>query len=179
MTIDGFISGPDCELQWHLECWTTQMAEFMCSQLEKANTILFGRKTYQGMAQYWGAKGADLCIPLEDRAIRELMNRHEKVVFSNTLEDFHWANTTGVKGNPIGEIQALKQREGKDIIIYGSTQLSQTLLENDLVDELHLWVHPVALGGGKILFTGLNKLSLLDVKAFRSGVVVLIYKCGR
>lgn len=175
MTLDGFISGPDCELNWHFECWTTQMGEFLCEQLEKADTILLGRKTYEGMAQYWGANGKDPAIPLEDRAISELMNRYKKVVFSNTLRDFRWNNTTVIKGDPAGQIKALKSTEGKDIIIYGSGQLTQTLIEKRLVDEFHIWVHPVALGEGKILFNGLNKFILQDVKTFRSGVVVLIY----
>lgn len=176
MTIDGFISGPDCELGWHFECWTTQMGEFLCDQLEKADTILLGRRTYEGMAQYWG-EGKDPAIPLEGRVIRELMNRHKKVVFSNTLRDLRWNNTIVIKGDPVAQIQALKTSEGKNIIVYGSGQLAQALVEKDLADEYHLWVHPVALGKGKSLFTSLNKFSLHDIKTFRSGVVVLVYSC--
>lgn len=177
ITIDGFISGPNCELGWHFECWTAQMAEFLCAQLEKTDTILLGRKTYQGMAEYWPRREADLSMPVEDRAISELMNRHKKVVFSNTLKNFQWTNTKCLKGNIAVVIDALKHEKGKDIMVYGSGQLSQALFEQGLVDELHLWVHPVALGKGKPLFTGLSKFSLCDVKTFRSGVVVHIYGC--
>jgi dihydrofolate reductase len=116
-------------------------------------------------------------MPVEDRAISELMNRHKKVVFSNTLKNFQWTNTKCLKGNIAVVIDALKHEKGKDIMVYGSGQLSQALFEQGLVDELHLWVHPVALGKGKPLFTGLSKFSLCDVKTFRSGVVVHIYGC--
>ena len=179
ITLDGFISGPQCELDWHFKYWTTEMAGFMEEQLAGADTILLGRITYEAMANYWGAKAADLSTPLEDRAFAQMMNSHSKIVFSETLQDLPWKNSVKICGNLQLEIVRLKSLQGKNIMVYGSGQLVHALIKQQLVDEFHLWVHPVVLGTGKPLFkaSGILPQELLQTKVFRSGVVALIYRC--
>lgn len=172
------MSGPQCELDWHFKYWTTEMAEFMEQQLACADTILLGRVTYEAMASYWGPKAMDYSTPLEDRAFAQMMNSHCKVVFSETLDRLTWKNSCKICGNLQFEIVKLKGSQGKDIIVYGSSKLVDSLIKQQLVDEFHLWIHPVVLGEGKALFkNGIHRnLRLFETKAFRSGVVALFYK---
>lgn len=179
VTLDGFMSGPDCELDWHFKSWTSEMAETLCEQLNKADTILFGRVTYMAMARYWPSKAMDLSCPREDLAFVEMMNRYTKIVFSKTLEKAEWNNSRLVKENIADEIVKLKKQTGKDIIIYGSGKIVSTLIQLGLVDEYQIWVHPVLLGKGKPLFKSLQhrlRLELFNIKTFCSGVVLLLYK---
>lgn len=179
VTLDGFMSGPNCELDWHFEIWSADMAASLCEQLSKADAIILGRVTYSAMARYWPAKAIDLSFPREDLAFAEMMNNHAKIVFSKTLTTTVWSNSRIVKGNIRKEVLQLKQQHGKDIIIYGSGKLASSLMKLGLIDEYFLWVHPVVLGAGKPLFKGLqNKLrmKLMNVKTFRSGVTVLSYE---
>jgi dihydrofolate reductase len=102
-----------------------------------------------------------------------------KLVVSTTLEDPEWNNTTVIKGNVAEEVSKLKQRPGGDIVIHGSAQLVQTLLEDDLIDEYRLMVFPIVLGSGKRLFSNTGKattLKLVDSKTVGAGVLILTYQ---
>lgn len=180
VTLDGFMSGPNCELDWHFQSWTAEMAEALCEQLDRADTILLGRRTYAAMAKYWPSKAMDLSFPREDIAFAEMMNHYTKIVFSKTLKTTGWCNSRLVKGNPEDEIVKLKQQGGKDMIIYGSGKLVSALIKSDMVNEYQIWVHPEVIGKGKPLFKNLHnsmRLELLKTKTFRSGVVLLFYTC--
>jgi dihydrofolate reductase len=180
VTLDGFMAGPNYELDWHFQSWTTEMAELQTEQLGKADTILLGGVTYSAMAKYWPAVSADLSFPREDIAFADMMNSYSKVVFSKTITAPLWNNSRVVKGQLRHEILKLKQEDGKNIIIYGSGKLVSSLIGSGLIDEYVLWMHPVVLGKGKPLFTHVaNKLDLQLVKLrqVRSGVVILHYNC--
>jgi dihydrofolate reductase len=102
-----------------------------------------------------------------------------KIVFSKTLDKVEWNNSTLMKEVVPGEIEKLKQEPGKNIVIYGSASIVQTLMNFGLIDEYQLLVHPIVLGNGKPLFKGLNdkhKLKLLNTERFSSGVVALYYQ---
>jgi len=179
VTLDGFMSGPNCELDWHFKSWTAEMAESLGEQLEKADTILLGRVTYLAMAKYWPAKASNLSAAREDLAFIDMMNRYNKVVFSKTLTRTEWNNSTVIKKNLANEISKLKQQSGKNLIIYGSGKLVSALINLGLIDEYQLWVHPIVIGKGKPLFKTLphrQHLELLKTKTFCSGVVLLFYK---
>ena len=85
VTLDGFMSGPNCELDWHFRSWTSEMAESLCAELNEADTILLGRTTYLAMAQYWQSKALDLSFPREDLVFVDMMNSYTKIVISKTL----------------------------------------------------------------------------------------------
>lgn len=175
-TIDGYFEGPDRELDWHMVD-----AEFMSSVIElfnSADTLLFGRVTYQMMADYWPTPAGIA----DDPVIAEWMNNLPKVVFSNTLEKVEWQNSTLVTSDAVVEVKRLKQLPGKDMLIFGSSDLAVSLLKEGLVDEIRIILNPLILGNGKSLFRGLNeriKLHVLETKIFPSGSVLLRYRPDR
>ena len=182
VTLDGFMAGPDCELDWHFERWSQEMAESLSEELGKADTIILGRVTYDAMAGYWPMRSACMSTPREDIAFADMMNNYTKVVFSTTINQTHWKNSRVVKGDLRKEIERLKQQEGKDMILYGSGKLVTALIREGLVDEYRLWIHPVLLGSGKQFFntiTNKQDLQLIGRKIFRSGVVELRYVVNR
>lgn len=182
VTLDGYMSGPNCELDWHFQSWDADMGARLARELSKTDTILLGRVTYQAMARYWPAKVLDLLSSRADMEFAIMMNDHHKVVYSNTLETTSWDNSRLISGTIEQAIARLKQsprQQGKNIIIYGSGKLVATLMQLGFIDEYHLWVHPVILGKGKPLFRDLqdkSSLQLLETKPFDSGVVLLHYR---
>jgi dihydrofolate reductase len=187
VTLDGFMAGPDCELDWHFNYWNEEMAKCAGEQLSNADTILLGRITYKAMARFWPSKMKDLLGPRQDIAFASMINNYQKVVFSKTMKNTDpvvtgWNNSRLAKETISKEIMNLKQQPGKDMIIYGSGSIVSTLMRLNLVDEYILWLHPVVLGRGKLLFksTGTRPvLKLLKTKTFSSGVVILYYKQER
>jgi dihydrofolate reductase len=176
------MAGPDCELDWHFERWSQEMAESLSEELGKADTIILGRVTYDAMASYWPMRSACMSTPREDIAFADMMNNYTKVVFSTTINQTQWKNSRVVKGDLRKEIERLKQQEGKDMILYGSGKLVTALIREDLVDEYRLWIHPVLLGSGKQFFntiTNKQDLQLIGRTIFRSGVVELRYVVNR
>ncbi|WP_028788063.1 dihydrofolate reductase family protein [Terrimonas ferruginea] len=179
VTLDGYMSGPQCELDWHLRYWNEEMSRLIGVQLSEADTILLGRVTYAAMSQYWPARAADLSVPREDIAFAEMMNRYPKVVFSRTQEYGEWPNSRFVKNGLKREITRLKATPGRDLIVYGSGSLVRTLMQQRLVDRYVLWLHPVLLGQGKALFRyqpDMLDLQLTSTRVFESGVIVLSYE---
>ena len=180
ITLDGYMSGPNCELGWHCNRWSPDMGERIGKELSKTDTILLGRITYEAMAKYWPHKETDVSCPRDDIAFAFTINKHHKVVYSNTLKKTNWNNSTLIKGNIKDEIYKLKQLNGKgnkNIIVYGSAKLVSALMQLGLIDEYQLWVHPLILGKGKPLFRNLDKssLKLLNIEVFESGVIFLHY----
>ena len=172
VSVDGYFEGPNKELDWfNVDSEFLEQAE---ETLNFADILLFGRITYEHMASYWPTAEAIKNDPI----IAKKMNSLSKIVFSKTLEKAKWENTKLVKENIIGEILILKQQPGKDIVIFGSSDLSVYLMQADLIDEFRIFINPVALGGGNTLFKSINKrynLKLLNVKTFKSGNVLLCY----
>ena len=178
-TLDGFIAGPDCELDWHFQSWDDEMAGSTAEQLSRADTILLGRVTYKAMAAYWPVRAINLCAAREDVDFTDMMNSYKKIVFSSTLKNAAWNNSRIVRKDAEAEINRLRKEPGKDMIIYGSVNLISYLEAAGLIDEYRLWVHPVMLGKGKGLFRDLKKrvdLELYKTKTFRSGVILLYYQ---
>lgn len=148
VTLDGYMSGPRGELDWHFPYWTAEMSGFACAQLRTMDTIILGRKTYDPMADYWpGAPHNDFSC---------MMNSYKKFVFSTTLQNPAWINTSVIQGNILAEVNGLKQSGGKNIIIYGSSSIVSALMHSQLIDEFRLWVHPVVTGEGRLLFKALT-----------------------
>ena len=176
VTLDGFFEGPNHEIDWHNV--DEEFNEFAINQLHELDTLLFGRATYEGMASFWPTPFARENDPI----VADLMNTTTKIVFSTTLAQAEWENSRLVKDHVAEEIAQLKQQPGKDIAIFGSSDLAVSLMRMGLLDELRIMVNPVVLGSGKTLFTGMNEkqnLKLLDTKAFRSGNVLLRYQVAR
>jgi dihydrofolate reductase len=172
-TVDGYYEGPNQEFDWPVV--DQEFNEFGLQQLEEFDTLLFGRVTYQGMAAYWPTPAAEQ----DDPRVAAKMNGLPKIVVSRTLEAAEWANTRLLSGDLAEELTRLKQQPGKDIAIFGSSNLTVSLLQLGLVDELRIMVHPVVLGDGKSLFrtaTERISLTLVGTRAFESGSVMLYYR---
>jgi dihydrofolate reductase len=179
VTLDGFMSGPNCELDWHFQSWTEEMAESTAELLGDADTILFGRVTYKAMASYWSSKTTTLTTSREDIDFAMMMNSYTKIVFSKTLVKPEWNNSRIMRGDIAASIIELKKLPGRNMIIYGSGRMVDSLIQLGLVDEYQLWVHPVIIGKGKPLFNNLHStinLELYKAKRFSSGVMLLCYK---
>lgn len=173
VTLDGFIAGPNGEIDWFV--WDEETAQYSKDLADSIDTILFGRVTYELMASYWPTPAA----AAEDPVITEYMNNSPKIVFSKTLENADWKNTRLVKEINKEEILKKKQQPGKDIVIYGSGSIVSTLTQLGLIDEYQIMVNPVVLGNGKPLFRGMHdtlNLKLLKTRTFRCGNVLLYYQ---
>ncbi len=173
VTLDGYFEGADKQIDWHNV--DDEFNEFAIAQLKEVETLLFGRITYELMAAYWPSEQARTTDPV----VASLMNGKSKIVFSRSLSDVHWENSRLVKQHFAAEVTKLKQQDGGDMIIYGSSDLAVTFLEHGLLDECRIMVNPVVLGRGKSLFQGINdrlRLKLMRTKTFHSGNVLLYYE---
>jgi dihydrofolate reductase len=172
VTVDGYYEGPN---QQFID-WPTvdeEFDEFSVGQLDEVDTLVFGRITYEMMAAYWPT-------PRPTRTTRgsaERMNSLAKVVVSRTLDKTEWANTRLISDTD--DVRALKQQPGKDIAILASSDLTVSLLQMGLVDELRIMVSPLVLGAGKSVFSNAGNrisLKLLRSRLFNSGNVLLYYQ---
>jgi dihydrofolate reductase len=173
MTLDGFTEGPNGEFDWPNV--DDEFNEFAISQINDIDTLVFGRRTYEGMASYWPTPAAVEGDPL----VAGLMNSIPKVVFSKSLTEATWQNSTLVRDDAGEAIPKLKDQPGKALALFGSPTLTVSLLEQGLVEELRVMVNPILLGGGTSLFTGLHdrvRLRLARTTVFSSGNVLLTYE---
>lgn len=172
VTLDGRFEGKKpWELDFHLDAWGEDLERLSIEQLDSADALLFGRATYEGMAAHW---------PKQTGAIADRMNAIEKVVFTRTLRSADWHNTRLVHGDPATEVAALRQRPGRNMLIFGSARLSEGLMRARLIDEYRIGVAPVILGAGRTLFPVHDeriamKLRLLRADVTKTGCTILRY----
>lgn len=172
ISLDGYFEDERQSLDWHNV--DLEFDRFAFEQLSTVDTLLFGRKTYEMMAAFWPTEQAIQTDPI----VAERMNNLPKLVFSKSLKSAAWQNTRIVHYNEIGEVINLKQNEGGEIAVFGSSDLGVTLLQAGLLDEIRVLVNPLLLGSGKSLFAGLEqrvKLTLLSTHTFANGNVLLTY----
>lgn len=171
LTLDGFFEGAKSwELDWHEDVWGEELERLSIEQLHSADRLLFGRVTYEGMAAYWRTAQGE---------VADLMNNIPKVVFSRTLDRADWANTTLVKENTAVAVRDLKKQGDRNMFVFGSANLSESLMQEDLFDEYRLAITPVVLGKGNPLFgrsLSRQRLKLLEARPLTSGCVILRYE---
>jgi dihydrofolate reductase len=176
VTLDGYFAGPNGEIDWFF--WNEEMANYSADLLSRVDTILFGRVTYELMADYWPSAS----MTAEEPIIIDKMNNLPKIVFSKTLEKAEWENTKLVEEINKDDILKMKQQPGKDIVIYGSGSIVSALTQLGLIDEYRILVNPIILGSGKLLFKNLTErvnLKLVQTKTFKSSVILLHYSVIR
>jgi dihydrofolate reductase len=168
LTLDGIMESPN---KWSLEYWCSDIAKFKFGELLSSDALLLGRITYEGFAAAWPDMTAE-------GEFADMMNGNKKYVVSTTLGHADWNNSHIINKDIYKEIEKLKGLEGKDILVAGSSDLVNSLLQNKLIDEIQLLVYPVVYGKGKKLFQegNMTKLELLESRSFETGVVLLRYK---
>jgi dihydrofolate reductase len=179
ISLDGFMAGANCELDWHFHYWCEEMSGALCAQLAESDTLLLGRVTYQAMERYWPGRAKEAIGDEQEAAFIRMMNEHTKVVFSNSLTHANWNHSAIMRGDPVDQTRRLKRLPGKDIVIFGSGMLVDALMSSQLIDEYRLWIHPVVLHRGRPFFGGLERFlqfKLCGMRAFESGVALLSYQ---
>jgi dihydrofolate reductase len=171
VSLDGVINHMD---RWHFDFIDDESDAFALQQLRDSGALLMGRLTYEAYANTWPGRDGDYA---------DLINTMPKYVASITLQAPEWANTTVLNGDLAESVAKLKQAQERAILMHGYGPVAKTLVRHGLLDELVLWVHPMLAGIGTpndmLISDGLNKrLTLLDVKTFTSGVVILSYRPG-
>jgi dihydrofolate reductase len=176
VSLDGVMQAPGGGEDSQHAGWTFEIdqgedgAKFKLDETLESQALLLGRVTYEGFAASW---------PSMEGEFADKFNSMPKYVVSSTLQEPEWNNSTVLHGDVVEEVSKLRQRLDGDIVVHGSAQLVQTLVEHDLVDELRLMVFPVVLGTGKRLFgdtSDKKRLRLTDSKTIGDGVAILIYQ---
>ena len=176
VSLDGVVEDPGGAEDFKYGGWTFEIDrgddgnKFKVDETMEADALLLGRKTFDGFAEAW---------PSREGEFADKLNEMPKYVVSSTVDGSEWNNTTVLDGDLAEEISKLKQEVDGMILVAGSAQLVQALIENDLVDELRLMVFPVVLGSGKRLFgdvDDMKSLRLTDSKTVGDGVAIMIYE---
>lgn len=170
MTLDGRFEGDaPWQLDFHETVWGDELERFSLEQGDDMDILLFGRRTYEGMAAYWAAETGE---------IADFMNAVEKRVASRTLDKVDWANSRLIEGDVVEAVRALKRQDGRNIYVFGSADLLDTLLAHDLVDEYRVCLAPVVRGSGTPLFKPAIKartMALLEARPLKTSGVILRY----
>lgn len=174
MTVDGFIAGPNGEMDWTSAEWDNELKKYVGGLTESVDCIILGRKLAQGFIPYWASH------PEQEGA--DIFNGTKKVVFTKTLDTSEWTDTVLAKGDLVEEITQLKKQAGQDMIAYGGAAFVSALIKHGLIDELHLFINPTAIGSGMTIFKeldGRQNLKLVKSTSFDCGIVVLKYEPKR
>lgn len=182
LTLDNYVSDKNGELDFFTKLSSDQNKYSDANQLaflETIDTILMGRKTYELFVDFWPTATTDTEV------IADKLNELNKIVFSNTLKKAPWGDWPEVEvigGEAASAIRKLKQQPGKDMVMWGSISVAQSLMKENLIDEYHIQLCPVLTGGGRKLFPQLenpDKLKLSEVRHYDTGIVYLNYKVVR
>jgi dihydrofolate reductase len=172
ISLDGVVEAPD---QWHFPYFNDEMGVAVTATLGAADTVLFGRKTYDSFAGAWPEREA---AGGEDAGMAKALGDARKIVVSNRQLEFTWRNSEQLEGDLVEAVTALKQEPGGTIALSGSVSVVRQLLAAGLLDELHLLVHPIAVRKGMRLFDEGETpipLTLLSSETFETGVLNLVY----
>jgi dihydrofolate reductase len=176
ISVDGVVEAPSGTEDFERVGWTDPFTrgpegdKFKLDETMASDALLLGRVTYDSFAPVW---------PHVEGEFADKFNTMPKYVVSSTLESPEWNNTTVLRGDVVEEVTKLKQQYEGDIVVHGSPQLAQTLIEHDLVDALHLQVYPVIVGAGKRLFaetSGTKRLRPTEARTVGGGIHILIYE---
>ena len=170
MSLDGYFEGPNRDIGWFQDVWGKELEQFSIEQGKAAGALLFGRITFEMMANHW---------PSAEGEIADFMNGVPKIVASRTLEKAEWHNTRIIRENVPEEVARLKSESGKNIFIFGSADLSSSLMAHGLIDEYRICIAPTILGRGNLLFKEHPerlKLRLHETRPLTTGAVILRYR---
>jgi dihydrofolate reductase len=173
ISIDGFVCGPKGELDWISPDFDEGYTKWTVEKVWQAGAHVMGRATYGDMASHWPTSTEPFAAP---------MNEIPKIVFSNSLKEARWAETRIVAGDLRTGIGRLKEEPGKELLVHGGARFAAAVVSAGLVDEYRLVEHPVALGKGLSIFSGLAapiRLALVEAIPFKSGAAAKVYRPSR
>jgi dihydrofolate reductase len=171
ITVDGFVAGPSGELDWMTWDNDDKLIARINEITDSSDTIVMGRKMTDGFINYWTGVKPDS----PEYEFAQKMIDIPKVVFSRTLENSSWINTT-IAHDIQTDIAALKEADGKDIVVYGGAGFVTGLVSDNLIDDYFLFVNPTAIGKGMTIFGGGRGLKLVDSTAYECGIVINHYQ---
>ncbi len=176
MTVNGYVGGPNGELDWMTWVWDDKLKNYVQELTDSSDTILLGRKMTDGFIAHWTNivknKPED-----ESFEFAKIMVNTPKVVFSRTLKECKWDNTT-LASELTSEVCELKQQKGRDIVVYGGAAFVSSLIKEGLIDEYHIFINPSTIPAGLTIFGATNgkvDLPLTKATQFDCGIVVLQY----
>ena len=172
ISLDGFVAGPKGELDWMEWDWSDDIKSYVKDLTETVDTIIMGHGMAPGFLNHW--ENIVDAKPGQDKFAEKMVDT-EKIIFSRNKNETTGRNAVMNAGDLIIEVNKIKAREGKDIIVYGGAGFVTSLVEADLIDEYNLFYNPVFMGNGKSLFGEKNrykKLSLIESRKFDCGIVV-------
>jgi dihydrofolate reductase len=169
VTVDGYLAGPNGEMDWLTAPWTDDMNAYVSTIDDPVDTIVLGRKLAEGFIPAWAAGPEG-----EDQESIDKMNKRPKVVFSRSLTESPWDNAV-VAADLVETVNELKAQPGRDIIAYGGGTLVRSLIAERLLDELHLFVNPTAIGAGMPVFPEgtYHRFQLVGTRSFECGIAAL------
>lgn len=176
-SVDGYMAGPNGEMDWMTLPWTDDINAYVAALDEPVDCIVLGRKLAEGFIPAWAAGPEG-----EDQEAIDKMNDTPKVVISNTLTESPWENTVVAGGDLAETVNQLKAQPGGDMIAYGGGTLVSDLIAKGLLDELHLFVNPTAIGAGIPVFPHLDayqQLRLVAAQPFDCGITALHFEPKR
>ena len=180
-TLDGFVSGPNGELDWAGAAMDDELWEDVNELMDTVDGTLFGRRTYQGFESYWPAVGKNPASAKNELHFSHWIEETPKTVASRTLKKLEWKNSVLMSADVAEGISRMKGQAGRDVLMFGCPGLATYLWKAGLIDELRIDVHPLMLGAGRALSADgvvQRKLELTKAKTFGSGVVGLRYNLG-
>ncbi len=176
ISLDGFVAGPNGEMDWMVWNWDTALGNYVMDITEPVDCIILGRVLAEGFINHWAAIATN---PDTTEPFARKMHETHKIVFSKTLDTHDWQNTIIAQNDLVTEVTNLKNQEGQDIIVYGGGKFVTNLIKHGLIDEYHLFVNPSALGSGMSIFQGLENrqaFKLIEGRSFECGITVLKYE---
>jgi dihydrofolate reductase len=177
VSVDGYMGGPNGEMDWMTVFWSDDMSAYVDALTESVDCIVLGRKLAEGFIPAWAAGPEG-----EDQESIDWMNNTPKVVISNSLSESPWENAVVAGGDLPETVNRLKTEEGGDLIAYGGSTLVSNLIAEGLLDELHLFVNPTAIGAGLPVFgdrEGYQRLRLVTARPFDCGITALHFEPKR
>lgn len=177
MSVDGYIAGPNGEMDWMITNWDDELNEYVKVITEPVDCIVLGRKLAEGFIPYWQKVASNAFDP--EYLAGKKFTETSKIVFTKTLTKSIWNHTILAKGDLVEEIKQLKKMGGKDIIAYGGATFVSALIKHGLIDEFHLLINPTAIGNGLTIFKRIDHiqhLMLIQATSFDCGIVVLKYE---
>jgi dihydrofolate reductase len=173
VSVDGFVAGPEGQLDWMTWTWDQALMDFVSDLTKSVDTIVMGRKMADGFMRHWEAAVNNPEDPSQPFA--RLMVDYPKIIFTRTQQKVEGLNATMATQPLVEDVNHLKQQPGKDIIVYGGAGFVTSLIENNLIDELNLFINPTAIGEGLRIFSGRAPLQLESSIKYDCGIVINKY----